>query len=126
MSPPPSRVFYTFTDIITISFAKCNLSSAKVWDQFNPFSNKPWFSCVCSTSLLKTLWEKDELLVTSNSSFSHSVFYPYGELSAISFKIEIVVCKLLQFGKVQNLLFGKGLSLYHMILTFNDPDIDNF
>ena len=44
----------------------------------NSFPNKPWFSCVCSTSLLKTLWEKEKLLVMSNFSFSHSVFYPFG------------------------------------------------
>ena len=42
----------------------------------NPFPNKPWFLRVCSTSLLKTLWEKEKLLVTSNFSFSHSVFLP--------------------------------------------------
>ena len=42
----------------------------------NPFPNKPWFLRVCRTSLLKTLWEKEKLLVTSNFSFSHSVFYP--------------------------------------------------
>ena len=41
---------------------------------FNPFPNKPWFLHVCSTCLLKTLWEKEKLLVTSNISFSHSVF----------------------------------------------------
>ena len=35
---------------------------------------KPWFLCVCSRSLLKTLWEKEKLLVTSNFSFSYSVF----------------------------------------------------
>ena len=45
---------------------------------FNPFPNKPWFLRVCSTSLLKTLWEKEKLLVTSNFSFSHIVFYPFG------------------------------------------------
>ena len=43
--------------------------------KINPFPNKPWFLRVCSTSLLKTLWEKEKLLVTSNFSFSHSVFY---------------------------------------------------
>ena len=47
---------------------------------FKPFQNKPWFLCVCSTSLLKTLWEKEKLLVTSNFSFSHSVFYPFLEI----------------------------------------------
>ena len=49
----------------------------------NPFLNNPWFLRVCSESLLKTLREKDKLLVKSNFSLSHSVFYPFGELSAI-------------------------------------------
>ena len=43
---------------------------------FNPSPNKPWFLHVCSTSLLKTLWVKEKLLVRNNFSFSHSVFYP--------------------------------------------------
>ena len=34
---------------------------------------RPW-----ETSLLKTLWEKEKLLVTINFSFSHSVFYLFG------------------------------------------------
>ena len=40
-------------------------------ENINPFPNKPWFLRVCSTTPLKTLW------VTSNFSFSHSVFYPF-------------------------------------------------
>ena len=54
----------------------------------NPFQNKPWFLRVCSTSLLKTLWEKEKLLMMSNFSFSHSVFYPFGELAAIFTKFK--------------------------------------
>ena len=65
-----------------------------------PFPNKPCFLRVCSTSLLKILWEKVKLLVTSNFTFSHSVFCPFGELSAIFIKLKIVVCKLFQFGIV--------------------------
>ena len=42
----------------------------------NPFPNKPWFLSVCSTRLLKTLWEKEKLLVTSNFSFSPQCFLP--------------------------------------------------
>ena len=38
---------------------------------------KPWFLRVCSASLLETLWEKEKLLITSNFSFSHSVFCPF-------------------------------------------------
>ena len=74
-----------------------------IWEittQAVPFPNKPWFLRVCSTSPLKTLWEKEKLLVKSNFSFSRSVFYPFGELSAIFLKFEIVVCKLFQFGRV--------------------------
>ena len=67
---------------------------------FNPFPNKPWFLRVCRTGLLKTLQEKEKLLVTSNFSFSHSVFYPFQKLSIIFIKFEIVVCKLFQFGRV--------------------------
>ena len=76
----------------------------------NPFPNKPWFLCVCSTSLLKTLQEKEKLLEPNNFSFSHSVFYPFGKLSVIFIKFEIVVCKLFQFGRVKNLWFGKRLN----------------
>ena len=46
--------------------------------------------------------------MTSNFSFSHSVFYLFEELSAVSNKIEIIVCSLFQFGRVLNLSFGKG------------------
>ena len=68
--------------------------------RFNPFPNKPWFLRVCSTSLLKTLLEKEKLLVMGNFSFSHSVFNPFEELSSIFIKFEIVVCKVFEFGSV--------------------------
>ena len=84
----------------------------------NPFPNKPWFLCVVSASLLKTLWDKEKLLVMSNFSFSHSVFYPFGEFSNIFIKFENVVCKLFQFRRVLNLLFGKRLNSQRKIGLF--------
>ena len=73
----------------------------------NPVPNKPWFLRVCSRSLLKTLREKKKLLITSNFSFSHSVFYPYGKLFGHFINFESVVCTLFQFGsKICRL--GKG------------------
>ena len=36
----------------------------------NPLANKPWFLHVCSTSLLKTLWGKKEIV-------SNEQFYPF-------------------------------------------------
>ena len=44
----------------------------------NPFPHNDTFWRPWETSLLKTLWEKEKLLVTSNFSFSHSVFNPLG------------------------------------------------
>ena len=37
-----------------------------------------------------------------------SVFYLFGKLYANFIKLQIVICKLFLFGRVQNLLFGKG------------------
>ena len=67
---------------------------------FNPFPHNDTFWRPWETSLLKTLCEKEKLLVMSNFSFSHSVFYLFGKLSNIFIKVEIVVCKLFQFGGV--------------------------
>ena len=77
--------------------------------ELNPFPNKPWFLRVCNTSLLKTLWGKREkLLITSDFSFFHSVFYPFEELSSIFIEFQIVVWKLFQF---ENVSLGKGITL---------------
>ena len=57
-------------------------------NMFNPFPNKPWFLCVCNTGLWKTLWEKEKLLVTSNFSFSHSVFLPVWRTSCYFHQIQ--------------------------------------
>ena len=67
---------------------------------FNPFLHNDTFCRPWRTNLFKTLWEKEKLLVMSNFSFSHSVFYPFEELSSIFIKFKIVVCKLFQFGRV--------------------------
>ena len=66
---------------------------------FTLSQTSPWFLRVCRTSLKKkkTLWEKEKLLVSSNFSFSHIVFYPFGKLSAIFIEFKIVVCRLFEF-----------------------------
>ena len=60
----------------------------------NPFPNKPWFLCVGSTSLLKTLWKKEKLLVTVFSICSES-FPPFSTnlklSSANSFSLKFVI-----------------------------------
>ena len=92
---------------------------------------------------LKTLWEKEKLLIMSNFSFSDSVFnsLPNNKIENICrlqnkchliIKIcfwkdrkhfgkrrnfEIVICKLFQFGRVQIFLFEKGLCIYYSPLS---------
>ena len=76
------------------------LTVPNIHSTHNPFPTKSWFLRVCSTSPSKTLWEKEKLLVTSNFSFSDSVFYPIGVPSAIFIRFEMVVCKPFLFGGV--------------------------
>ena len=52
--------------------AKSDLVYTSSFTNINPFPKKPWFSRVCSTSLLKTVWKKEKLLVTSPFSTSFS------------------------------------------------------
>ena len=71
---------------------------------FNPFLNKPWFLRVFRINLLKTLWEKEKSLVTSNFSFSLlsptclENFLPFSanlKLSANSFSLDNTkICRL--------------------------------
>ena len=76
-------------------------------------------SPVYSTDLLKLLREREKLLVTSNFSFSHSAFYPFGKLSVTFIKCENVVCKLFQFGSVYNFVVWERLIPFH-----NTPFLD--
>ena len=92
-----------------MSSAICfNLDQSKILLSVNPFPDKPWYLRVYHTSLLKTLREKEKLLVTSNFSSSHSVFYPFCKLSAISFNFEIIVCKLWFLEESKICRLGKG------------------
>ena len=57
---------------------------------------------VASRQVFWKHWEKEKLLMKSSFSFSPTVFYPFGKPSALFIKLDIVVCKLFQFGSVQN------------------------
>ena len=66
-----------------------------------PFQNKPWFLRVCS---YENTVGKGEIARYEHSveepSGEHSVFYPFGEPSAVFIKFKIVVCQLFQFTRV--------------------------
>ena len=87
-----------------------------VWPRFTLCTLSGYLECRLQLTLSQTspsfyvserqvYWKhcgKKEKLLMSNFSFSHSVFYPFGELSVmfIKFKTKIVVCKLFHLGRV--------------------------
>ena len=98
----------------------------------NPFPNKPWFLRVYGTILLKTLWEKEKMLVTSIFSFSYSIFYSIKQINHHSqhsiFWLQVLSIWLCpKFCCLEKgYLALNSLTLYHTIPTFNDPDKDAF
>ena len=52
-----------------------------------PFREQLLVFNMCAVHLLKTLREKENLLVTRNASFPNSVFYRCGQFSPISIKL---------------------------------------
>ena len=74
-----------------------------------PFPNNPLFSLVCITNHVQKLWEREKLLILSNLSFSHSVFYPFGELSAIFYQIQNCLLQTLSVWKSLRFVIWKGI-----------------
>ena len=58
------------------------------------------FTCLQYKCIERKHYRKGEIAHTSISSFSHSVFYPLGELSAIFIRSKIIVFEVIQFGIV--------------------------
>ena len=80
-----------------------------VSEGINPFPKKPWFLRVCSTSLLKTVREKEKLLVMSNFSFFPQCFLAFWR--AICHFRQIKNCGLqtiLSLEESKICLLGKG------------------
>ena len=78
----------------------------------------PCFKCLQYKSFEK---ENNEQFLLFSVFSTHSENFP----SFIS-NLEIVTCKLFQFGRVYNLLFGKGLILYKRMMTFDATEETTF
>ena len=75
--------------------------SSEFLSTFIAFSDqwyKP-FQHLWKRKLLKTLWEKEKMLVTSIFSFSHKVFYSSQHKFQFLSQIYFVVCKCFEFGQ---------------------------
>ena len=74
----------------------------------NPFPHNDTFWRPWETSLLKTLWEKEKLLVTSNFSFTHSVFYLFRWLFHLRqiWNCRLQTLSILEESKICRLVMG--------------------
>ena len=61
--------------------------------------------------ILKTQWEKEKLLATSNFSFSHRVCYQFGGLSAIFIQSDLLSTNSFSMEESKKFLFDKGLTI---------------
>ena len=110
--------FYTISTPTSILIQRLFQLFPKQTHVLTPLPSKPWFLHVCSTGLLKTLLEKEKLLLTSNFSFSHSVFYPFREHSTIFIKFEIVVCKLFKFQRSLKFVVWERVIMYEQFFYY--------
>ena len=93
-----------FTFFHNVFHAICILKS------FHPFPNKPCISRVCSTSLLKTLWEKDKLLMRSSFFPFLTVFSTLLEsFLPFSPNLNLSSANSTSLEQSKHLSFGKGL-----------------
>ena len=91
------------------------------------FKTKPWFLCVCSTSLLKTPWKKDKLLITSNFSFTHYVFYLSEEHFAIFIKSGIFIWERVNKTSKNFAMFSNGYKMRQLFeIKISSDEIINF
>ena len=75
--------------------------------------NKPFFLRVCSINLLKTLWEKEKMLLMNNITFSYSFFYPFGKFSTIFINLKIIVCSLLLWKSIKFVVWERINPVLH-------------
>ena len=109
---------------LNLSFANpLNLENSKMFVlvntvvlQVNPCPNKPWFLHVCSTSLLKTLLEKEKLLIMSNFSFSQCFLPVLENYLQFSSNLKLLSANSLNFEESQICYLKKGYICHLQIL----------
>ena len=93
---------------------------------FQPFPNKPWFLRVCCKKSFENTVRKGE--IGHNEQFllfPQRFSTPFEELSAMTIKFKIVVCKLFELEESKICRLGKELKVkpttrshYEIILSF--------
>ena len=76
----------------------------------NPFPHNDTFWWVWQRSLLKTLWEKEKLLIQAISSFP-TIFSTLSKTEIVIF-VTFVIWKCFQFGLVQNFVMWEWVKIF--------------
>ena len=113
------RTTFQFLSGIASSFVVFSYRGMKLDFDLNPFPNKPSFLCDYSTSLLKLLWEKETLLLSSNVSFSHSVFYLFEDLLPFSSDLKLSSASSFTLEESKICRLGKGRIQFFLVESWN-------
>ena len=88
----------------------------------NPLLHKYSFWLINNRQLLKILWEKKKLLVTSNFSFSHNVVFPQSDNCTSFVHISgIIFLFVAELEKPKNGVSGNALTHSHTMTSLDAP-----
>ena len=76
----------------------CGLTLSSIYTDFNSLKKKKF---------RKTLWKKVKLLILSNFTFFHNVFYTVFLLKSFPSHISVFVCSFFEFGKISKWCIGE-------------------
>ena len=87
-------VFYPIKDILFKPHLDCSLQMLSIWTSLNFFHMVTYYpfpkpAFVCSISLFKTLWKKENLLTTGNFSFSTVFSIHLGNFLLVSIRLSV-------------------------------------
>ena len=107
------RILWLRVNVFSNSICDIAVASAPIHAfleliNYNPFPNKPLILRVCSESLLKTLWEKEKLLVKSNFSFSYGIFYLLENSLPFSLNLKLLSANSFWLEESKICRLGKG------------------
>ena len=106
-------LFTPFPDIKPLALSKLKHLQSTVSMWFNPLLHRYSFKRISNRQLLKTLWEKKKLLVTSNFFFSLECFQLIQiTVSPFVHIFDIISLFAVQLEEPKIGISGKGLTLY--------------
>ena len=109
------RMFTLTSELIALEVInRTCITIVEVQNMVNFYQTSAGFYMSTVQVFRKHCGKKEKLLTKSNFFFTHSVFYPLGELSAIFIRFKIVVCKVFEFGSLKFVVWERVKMLHFL------------